>query len=130
MTILPPAELTNNQLPTSLPALFRALVSTRYDLIAYAGNVSYVWEFGDGGSGTGLAVSHSYVRAGEYSVLFTASNQVGMVTGSLDITVLEGLCISIGLRPTVKPGYSSHPLRQEDLAVIGRWPEYTRWPDL
>ena len=38
---------------------------------------SYVWDFGDGGQGTGATVKHKYAAAGDYEVSLTVSDNAG-----------------------------------------------------
>jgi PKD repeat protein len=35
---------------------------------------SYAWDFGDGSSGSGAQVSHTYTKAGKYAVILTVTN--------------------------------------------------------
>lgn len=51
--------------------------------------VKYQWEFGDGGKGDGVSVSHSYAEPGEYAVTLTVTDNGGRaatVTKSLKIS--------------------------------------------
>jgi hypothetical protein len=53
------------------------------------GIVSYVWDFGDGTNGTGLAVNHIYAHSGNYTVVLTVMDLAGNNgTGSIAVTVL------------------------------------------
>ena len=46
------------------------------------------WSFGDGGSGTGSSVSHTFTRAGRFTVTLTATDTAGNATSkSLTVTV-------------------------------------------
>lgn len=50
--------------------------------------VSYAWNFGDGGTGTGMTISHEYTAAGTYVVVLTATDSNGNVAyDSVTITV-------------------------------------------
>jgi parallel beta-helix repeat protein len=52
------------------------------------GIVSYEWDFGDGTSGTGIAVNHTYTEPGNYTVTLTVKDAVGSSnTNSITITV-------------------------------------------
>jgi PKD repeat protein len=53
------------------------------------GNVrSYAWTYGDGSSGTGMAVSHTYGTGGDYVVTSTVTNDRGATaTASQNITL-------------------------------------------
>jgi len=48
--------------------------------------VSYVWDFGDGSTATGLTTSHSYVGVGQYVVKLTVTDDDG-ATGSSAVTI-------------------------------------------
>lgn len=41
--------------------------------------ISYNWDFGDGGSGTGIAVEHVYQNAGSFAVTLTVEDNVGAI---------------------------------------------------
>lgn len=44
------------------------------------GAESYTWDFGDGTTGAGKSVSHTYEESGEYTVTLEAENSCGIVT--------------------------------------------------
>jgi large repetitive protein len=73
-----------NDSPTPLggPTQFGATISG-------GTNVSYSWDFGDGTSGSGASVSHSYAAIGAYTAVVTASNAAGMVTATTSVTVTD-----------------------------------------
>lgn len=48
----------------------------------------YRWNFGDGNTGTGAMASHTYDRAGTYTVTLEATNCNGTVSRTMTITVL------------------------------------------
>jgi PKD repeat protein len=51
-------------------------------------NITYEWDFGDGGGQFGRVVSHTYREAGEYTVTVTATDERGgSATTTLDIEV-------------------------------------------
>jgi Tol biopolymer transport system component/PKD repeat protein len=50
--------------------------------------VSYAWQFGDGTSGDGAAVSHTYASGGRYSVTLTVTDALG-ASGSMVILGVE-----------------------------------------
>ena len=52
-------------------------------------NVSYQWDFGDGGLGSGPFVQHTYSTGGAYTLSVTASNSTGSVLVSEMVTILE-----------------------------------------
>lgn len=51
--------------------------------------LTYTWQFGDGSTGSGLLVNHSYSSAGEYTVQFRASNEGGADSSTTEVTVVE-----------------------------------------
>jgi outer membrane protein OmpA-like peptidoglycan-associated protein len=51
--------------------------------------VAYFWDFGDGNTATGTAVSHSYTEAGTYTVTYSASNCGGTDAETLSINVID-----------------------------------------
>ncbi len=50
---------------------------------------SYVWDFGDGSSGTGVAVSHAYAAEGTYNVTLKVTDNDGIMD-SATVTVVIG----------------------------------------
>jgi hypothetical protein len=51
-------------------------------------NVSYVWDFGDGTTGSGANASRTYAAVGSYTAVVTAANGVGQATVSTQVTVM------------------------------------------
>jgi hypothetical protein len=68
--------------PTVLgsPTTFAASVSA-------GANVTFAWDFGDSGTGTGATPSHTYAQAGIYLVRVTASNSLGQQTAETIVQV-------------------------------------------
>lgn len=72
-----------------------------------ANNVSnYTWDFGDGNTGTGASVTHSYSQESSYVVTLTASNDCGedvvskTIFASVSISELNALPIEIYPNPS------------------------------
>ena len=56
-----------------------------------AGNTaSYLWEFGDGSTGTGVAPSHAYPNDGQYNVKVTASTSDGRTANTARLVNVGG----------------------------------------
>ncbi len=51
--------------------------------------VSYAWNFGDGGSGSGQSALHAYAKPGIYLVKVTATNVLGSVEYTFNVMVTE-----------------------------------------
>src|SRR5436189_1801820 len=70
------------------------LLPVTFDARASGGTqpYSYSWDFGDGSTGSGQSVSHSYLLPGSYTVTLTVTDANGQsVTTSQTITVLTSL---------------------------------------
>ena len=57
---------------------------------AHAGVKSYVWSFGDGKSGTGASISHTFSTAGSYLVSLTVTDILGQTHEILRTIVVGG----------------------------------------
>jgi len=76
---------TNNG-PTALDE-----VTTLTASISTGSNVTYIWDFGDGSSGSGDVVQHTYTEAGEFTATVTATNSVGEQNGTTVVVVEEAI---------------------------------------
>ncbi len=65
---------------------------------ASVGEVSYAWDFGDGHSGIGAQVAHTYTVSDTYTVTMTASNCAGSVSIAhpVAVTGTPGIGLSMG----------------------------------
>ncbi len=52
--------------------------------------VSYHWDFGDGGTGSGVQIDHEYEVSGQYSVVLTVTDNRGSATASVPQSVTVG----------------------------------------
>jgi len=64
--------------------------------IAHGTNVSYAWGFGDGATGSGTTVQHTYSALGLYTVLVTATNSLGQATATTTVTVADQAITGLG----------------------------------
>jgi len=53
--------------------------------------LTFAWDFGDGATGSGETVSHTYTAAGEYTVVLTASDGLLTGTDSLTVSIASGV---------------------------------------
>jgi PKD repeat protein len=51
--------------------------------------ITYAWAFGDGGTGAGSPINHTYALSGTYTVVMTATNACGFDVATYDVTVSE-----------------------------------------
>lgn len=87
--------------------------------------LTYQWNFGDEGSGSGLTASHTYEQSGTYDVVFTARNDAGTARDSLSVEVLSPARI-ISLNATPNPAEEGELVRFES-EVEGASPLSFEW---
>jgi len=63
--------------------------------------IAYAWTFGDGGTGSGATVTHSYTAAGTYTVTMVATNDCGSQTVTHDVVVQEASANSLHINSNV-----------------------------
>jgi PKD repeat protein len=51
--------------------------------------LTYTWDYGDGSTGSGLSTSHTYNSTGQYTILFSASNEGGADSSRASVTVVR-----------------------------------------
>jgi PKD repeat protein len=78
--------VANNDSPTVL-----GQDTTLTATITKGSNVVYTWALGDGDTGSGAVVAHTYPAIGTYTAVVTASNSVSVVTATTPITIIEAL---------------------------------------
>jgi large repetitive protein len=92
---------------TFIPAAPAAFTNVRFDASASTAGLgavitSYVWDFGDGTSGTGVAPTHQFQAAGNYLVRLTVTDSNGLSNQSAPQTVV----VSAGEGPTAEMVFS------------------------
>ncbi len=70
----------------SSPAALNEVITFTANITAGT-NVSYTWDFGDGGSDVGQEVSHVYTQAGRYTATVLASNSINTLTATTRVTI-------------------------------------------
>ena len=96
---------TNGNVGTSLSFIATGSDPSSVDQTA---GFTFKWNFGDGGTATGAAVSHTYSATGTYTVSVTATDKDGGVstpaTTSLTISPPSSLVVSAGSAFTINEG--------------------------
>jgi PKD repeat protein len=81
--IVPITGLTaSNNSPTPLDS-----ATTLTANVTGGSNVSYAWNFGDGTTGNGRVVTHTYPAAGNYKAIVTAVNAVSSVNDTTEVNI-------------------------------------------
>lgn len=83
--------------------------------------ITYTWDFGDGSTGAGTQVSHTYSEPGTYTVRLTAANADGEATRTLTITAepcTAGICYEITEMNSVFFGRNSSTLTTEGRTAL------------
>ncbi len=71
-----------NDSPTAL-----GQATTLTATVTAGSNASYTWAFGDGQTGSGSVVTHTYPAVDLYTAVVTASNSVNVVTATTSVTI-------------------------------------------
>jgi len=74
----PAADFTSRVLVSNAPWILVFDASASYD--PYGTIVAYQWDFGDGSSGSGRSIVHSFSKPGTYTVTLTIINDLGYST--------------------------------------------------
>jgi len=74
--------------------------SGSYDIDGFI--VSYEWDFGDGTTGSGISITHTYNKSGEYNVTLTITNNIGEIfTKNIIVKIgSEGEFVGLGKQTT------------------------------
>jgi hypothetical protein len=97
-------------------------------------NVTFTWDFGDGITGTGAIVSHTYLAPGEYLATVTAENPVSSATAETTVEVTSRVFFPFitkgsATQSSALPVYLEDPGRNVPLESIAQsLPAQTRLP--
>ena len=72
--------------------------------------VSYEWDFGDGGSGTGVKIEHIFNTAGTYKITLTVTDNHGKVASTAQILTVTAGSSSLVARFVMLPATGKAPL--------------------
>jgi PKD repeat protein len=78
-----------------------APLEVQFSPVSQAENVSYHWEFGDGGTSDQPTPAHSYVDAGQFTVRLTASKGESSSTFEKEVTVSPGEAGWVKVEPSI-----------------------------
>jgi len=70
-------------------------------------NVNYTWDFGDGATGAGALVTHTYPVAGTFTAIVTATNPASVLTATTVVTINEIPLADLSLVKSVQPALVS-----------------------
>ncbi|MGK0205806.1 MAG: PKD repeat protein, partial [Planctomycetota bacterium] len=128
IVVLPPvvAMFTTDPSPASGPAPLAVTfnASTTTDATTYA------WDFGDGNSGTGVTVAHTYIGSGSFTATLTATGPGGTGEATAMITATGPVTASFTLDPSgmsTTSGYPTDTLSLDASTSIGTAPLTYEW---
>jgi uncharacterized repeat protein (TIGR01451 family) len=105
--------VATNDSPTPLGS-----VTTLTATITAGSNVTYTWAFGDGTTGSGALVTHTYPATGTFTAVVTASNSVSLLTATTDVTIIDAPAGSGIYLPIIMRNFTSPlPTPNPDLVV-------------
>lgn len=98
----PTVSLTNPAYAQVQTSVAFTASATALSPAVQAAGFTYAWNFGDGTTGSGASLSHSFTTAGTYTVTASATDVYGKVgTGSRTIKILGPLSVNAGPALTV-----------------------------
>ncbi|MEJ5311578.1 MAG: PKD domain-containing protein [Anaerolineae bacterium] len=86
-------------------------------------NVTYTWDFGDGATGAGTLVTHTYPAVGVFTAIVTATNPASVLTATTVVTITGIPTANLSLVKSVEPALVSRgDLVTYTLAVVNLGP--------
>ncbi len=94
--------------------------------------LSYSWDFGDGNTGSGATVSHTYTSAGSFTATLTViDGKGGLDSDSVTITIEQGSCSLLTLFGVPRAdGLPTTSRIYENVHVLGNGPDMSNVRDL
>jgi RHS repeat-associated protein/uncharacterized repeat protein (TIGR01451 family) len=83
------AASNNSPTPLGSPTALRATITS-------GSHVTYTWALGDGQTGAGAAIAHTYPATGTYTAIVTASNSANQLTATTAVTIVAPIELQIG----------------------------------
>ena len=94
---MPFADFTENAISGIAP------LTVKFDASASQNADSYSWDFGDGNTGTGQIVEHTFASAGEFKVNLTVANNNGTSAAGPHVITVTSAQASLSLTKTANP---------------------------
>ncbi len=126
--IIPNADFTYSP---RAPAVSSAVYFNASASTAAAGRTitGYSWDFGDGGTGSGVTTSHTYTTGGAYVVVLTVTDDVGRQdssTQNVTVTAASAAAASFTISPTTpvvgrETRFDASASRASEGATITSW---------
>jgi hypothetical protein len=65
---------------------------------ATGNNITYLWNFGDGQTGSGNPIGHSYAATGRYTATVTATNSINLLAATTIVDIWARVYLPIVVR--------------------------------
>ncbi|HOU15312.1 MAG TPA: PKD domain-containing protein [Anaerolineae bacterium] len=94
-------------------------VTTFTATVATGENVTYAWAFGDGATGSGAVVTHTYPALGFYTAIVTATNNVNSMYATSRVTITDGSITGLTARNS-SPTWLGYPTTLTATVATGK----------
>ncbi len=125
ITIAPGIMVNITAQPSSGPFPLQVKFNSTVDNAA-AGDLTYAWKFGDGGTSTDAAPTHTYSKQGDYSVVLNVTDSRGRNGTSSALTVIVTASANVVITVSASTTSGTAPLDVSFTSqVSGGTPPYT-----